>query len=79
MGKEIGTSIPSLSEALIFFDQKGFGVKDSKAFFTEYSERNWRGKKGISVKNWRAKALDWMWQRQKIHPYLRTRVKLIFK
>jgi hypothetical protein len=79
MEKEIMSSIPSLSQITIFFDQKGFELKDAEAFFTEYSARQWRGRRGVMVKNWRAKALDWMWRLQKDRPYLRTKQKLIFK
>lgn len=70
-------SIPTLIQVTIFFDQKGFGDQDAEAFFNEYSDRSWKGKKGILVKNWRAKALDWMWRRQKKWAYLRSKSKLM--
>ncbi|WP_118194284.1 hypothetical protein [Albibacterium indicum] len=69
--------IPKLLEIKIFFDQKGFETHDAIAFFDEYSERNWKGRRGVWVKNWRAKALDWMWQRQRTRPYLRSKSKLM--
>ncbi len=59
--KEIANiQIPTLIQVTIFFDQKGFGNKDAEAFFNEYSIRNWKGSRGITVKNWRTKALDLM-------------------
>ncbi|MET4082981.1 hypothetical protein ABIB40_002948 [Pedobacter sp. UYP30] len=70
---------PSFFQINIFFDQKGFDLKDAKAFYDEYSGRGWRGRRGITVKNWRAKALDWMWRLQKDRPYLRAKEKLMFK
>lgn len=69
--------IPTLIQVTIFFDQKGFGCKESEAFFNEYSNRNWKGMRGILVKNWRAKALDWMWEKQKNLAYLRSKSKLM--
>lgn len=69
--------IPSFLEITIFFDQKGFELKYAQTFFDEYSGRKWTGRRGIPVKNWRAKALDWMWRLQKNRPYLRTKVKLM--
>lgn len=76
MENQIG-NIPSFLEVEIFFDQKGFKAKDAIAFFDDYSERNWKGRRGVLVKNWRAKALDWMWQRQRTRPYLRSKSKLM--
>ena len=70
-------NIPCFVQVSIFFDQKGFGLQDAETFFKEYSARNWTGTKGIAVKNWRAKALDWMWRRQKNRPYLRSKSKLM--
>jgi len=69
--------IPSFLEITIFFDQKGFELKYAEIFFDEYSGRKWTGRRGIAVKNWRAKALDWMWRLQKDRPYLRTKAKLM--
>lgn len=79
MIKETSAGRPSIHQATIYFIQKGFEVKDAEQFYKEYSIRNWTGSKGIPVKNWRAKALDWMWQRQRTRPYLRTKAKLIFR
>ena len=36
----IVNTIPSLLQITIFFDQKGFELKDAEAFFTEYVLRN---------------------------------------
>lgn len=69
--------IPTLFEVNIFFSQKGFREESAETFFSEYSERNWKGRRGIEVENWRAKALDWMWQRQRTRPYLRSKSKLM--
>lgn len=77
MKDALSIQIPTLIQVTIFFDQKGFGDQDAKAFFTEYSDRSWKGKRGIMVKNWRAKALDWMWKRQKNLAYLRSKSKLM--
>ncbi|MGB4398910.1 MAG: hypothetical protein WBJ10_06035 [Daejeonella sp.] len=76
MIKEPLVAKPTIHQATIYFIQKGFEAIDAEQFFREYSNRNWKGSKGIPVKNWRAKALDWMWQRQRICPYLRTKAKL---
>ena len=77
MIKEPTSAKPSISQITIYFDQKGFEAKEVEDFFNEYNSRNWKGSKGIPVKNWRAKALDWMWQKQKTNPYLRSKAKLI--
>lgn len=67
---------PLFVQVKIYFDQKGFEIEEAQQFFNEYSERDWKGKRGVPVKSWRAKALDWMWQKQKGKPYLRSRAKL---
>lgn len=77
MGGNEEPEIPTLFEVIVFFDQKGFEVKFAENFFYEYSKRNWKGKRGVQVKNWRAKALDWMWQRQRTRPYLYSKSKLM--
>jgi len=77
MKEIVNIQVPTLIQVYIFFDQKGFGSKEAEAFFNEYSIRNWKGRRGIMVKNWRAKALDWMWKRQKNLAYLRSKSKLI--
>lgn len=77
MNDAINIKIPTLIQVTIFFDQKGFGCKEAETFFNEYSIRDWKGKRGILVKNWRAKALDWMWKRQKNLAYLRSKSKLM--
>ena len=79
MIKETSVDKPSIREATIYFIQKGFEANDAEQFYSEYSERNWTGSKSVPVKNWRAKALDWMWQRQRLRPYLRSKAKLILK
>jgi len=70
---------PPFFQVIIYFDHKGFELKDAETFFNAYNQRSWKGKKGIPVKNWRTKALDWMWQRQKNRPYLRTKSRLMLK
>lgn len=77
MGENKESEIPIFFEVTVFFDQKGLGEKFAEDFFTEYSKRNWKGRRGVQVTNWRAKALDWMWQRQRNRPYLRSKSKLI--
>ena len=77
MEQILKSHIPSFLEITIFFDQKGFELKYAEIFFHEYSCRKWTGRRGITVKNWRAKALDWMWRLQKDRPYLRTKAKLM--
>ncbi|TCK80913.1 hypothetical protein [Albibacterium bauzanense] len=77
VAKNSNTDIPCFVQVTIFFDQKGFGHEDAESFFKEYSARHWTGTKGIPVKNWRGKALDWMWRRQKNRPYLRSKSKLM--
>ncbi|HXH99318.1 MAG TPA: hypothetical protein VNI52_03550 [Sphingobacteriaceae bacterium] len=76
MGQTWTTDKPSFIQIAIYFDQKGFEANDAEEFFKEYDDRSWKGLKGIPVKNWRAKALDWMWQKQKASGYLRSRSKL---
>lgn len=79
MEKPSTNLIPSFLQINIFFDQKGFELQYAKAFFDEYNSREWKGRRGIIVKNWRAKALDWMWRLQKDRPYLRTKAKLLIQ
>lgn len=79
MIKNSSVAKPSIHQTTIYFNQKGFESKDAEEFFKEYETRNWTGSKGIAVKSWRAKALDWMWQRQRTHPYLRSKARLILK
>lgn len=77
MESNLKKNIPTLLQITIFFDQKGFELKDAEAFYNEYCSREWKGGRGVIVKNWRAKALDWMWRLQKKRPYLRSKAKLM--
>jgi hypothetical protein len=70
--------VPSKLEVEIYFSQKGFEDTDAEQFFDVFSAQNWTGKQGALIKNWRAKALDWMWQKQKSSPYLRSKLKADF-
>jgi len=68
--------VPTVLEVEIYFNQKGFEFSDAKLFFEIYESHDWKGSKGSQVKNWRAKALEWMWQKQKESSYQRSKSKL---
>ncbi|HTN19782.1 MAG TPA: hypothetical protein VL125_04870 [Pelobium sp.] len=65
-------------EVQIYFIQKGFEKEDAETFFKEFKKRQWLNKKGKSLMNWRAKASERMWVKQKDNPYLRSKAKLLF-
>ena len=69
--------IPTPSQVQIYFDQKGFNEEEANRFYQFFDLSKWVGKKGAPIKNWRTKALEWMWQIQKNHPYQRSKAKMI--
>ena len=69
--------IPTYSEVQIYFDQKGFNKDEANSFYRFYCLSNWVGKKGAPIKNWRTKALEWMWRLQKNNPYQRSKARMI--
>ncbi len=69
---------PTILEVQIYFDQKGFEKEDALAFFTYFKKRKWLNLKGKPIKNWRAKATERMWLKQRDNPYLRSKAKLLF-
>jgi hypothetical protein len=70
---------PNLREIEIYFIQKGFEREDAKSFFTEFEKENWQNSKGKPLLNWRAKANERMWQKQRNNSYLRSKAILFFK
>ncbi|MDA9555667.1 hypothetical protein N9R54_05465 [Pelobium sp.] len=69
---------PTLKEVKIYFDQKGFEEGDAESFFKEFQKKNWQNSKGKPLVNWRAKANDRMWLKQKYNSYLRSKATLMF-
>ena len=69
---------PTILEVRIYFNQKGFEKKDADAFFTDFKKREWLNSKDKPIKNWRVKATERMWLKQKDNPYLRSKAKLLF-
>ncbi len=69
---------PTILEVQIYFNQKGFEKEDAEAFFTDLKKRKWLNSKGKPIKNWRAKATERMWLKQKDNSYLRSKAKLLF-
>lgn len=70
--------IPTLIEVQIYFSQKGFEKEDAEKFFHEFKKRKWLNLKGKPIQNWRARASEQMWLKQKDNPYLRSKAKLLF-
>ena len=70
--------IPTFIEVQIYFNQKGFEMEDAEEFFKEFKKRKFLNKKSEPIKNWRAKASERMWLKQKYNPYLRSKAKLLF-
>lgn len=70
--------IPTLTEVQIYFNQKGFEKKDAEEFFNYFKKKKWLTLKGKPIKNWRVKATERMWLKQKDNPYLRSKAKLLF-
>ncbi|MBU1372643.1 MAG: hypothetical protein KKG25_08305 [Bacteroidetes bacterium] len=69
---------PTMKEVIIYFNQKGFENEDTELFFKEFNKKNWQNSKGRPLNNWRAKANDRMWKKQKNNPYLRSKGTLMF-
>ena len=69
--------IPTHSQVRIYFDQKGFNEAEANSFYDFFDLSKWVGKKGAPIKNWRTKALEWMWKLQENHPYQRSKAKMI--
>lgn len=69
---------PTLREVKIYFGQKGFEEEDAESFFKEFQKKNWQNSKGKPLMNWRAKACERMWRKQKDNPYLRSKQTLLF-
>lgn len=74
----INEDSPTLKEVKIYFDQKGFEEGDAKSFFKEFHKKNWQNSKGKPLGNWRAKANERMWLKQKDNSYLRSKATLMF-
>ena len=71
--------IPTPFQVDIYFDQKGFYEAEANSFYIFYNSRNWVGKKSFLIMKWRVKALEWMWNLQKNHPYQRSKGKIFRK
>jgi hypothetical protein len=78
MMKVIDLQKPTIKEVIIYFDQKGFEEQEAVSFHKEYEMKKWLNSKGKFLKNWRAKANERMWHKQKDNPYLRSKARLLF-
>jgi mannosyltransferase OCH1-like enzyme len=66
---------PPWHHVQIYFDQKGFSEAEAHRFFDHYDQRSWTTKTGAAVKNWKAAALEWIWQVLQSSSYQRGKSK----
>ncbi len=61
-----GTEVPPLLDHVkIIFDQQDLQEKDAIEFFDHFEERGWQTKTGVSIKNWKQVADQWIWDLKK--------------
>lgn len=58
----MGHEVPPLFKFVeIYFLQKDRTTEDALAFFRFYELRDWKGPSGITSRNWKTLACDWIW------------------
>lgn len=71
-----GNDMPPISAHVkIYFSQKGMTEAEADAFFNEYHKRHWKSAQGTPVKNWKAMASDWIFDKKQ-YKRLRQRKSL---
>ncbi|SFU14169.1 hypothetical protein SAMN04489724_4326 [Algoriphagus locisalis] len=61
-----GTEVPPLLDHVkIVFDQQELGEKEAVEFFDHFEESGWKTKTGVSIKNWKQVADQWIWNLKK--------------
>lgn len=55
---------PDKSQVVVYFLEKGDTEKSASEFFKEYSEKNWKNKRGTTIKNWKVHAWAWIWDKR---------------
>ena len=61
-----GTEVPPLLDhVIIVFGQQDLQDKDAIEFFDHFEERGWLTKTGVSIKNWKQVADQWIWDIKK--------------
>jgi len=60
MGKAIP---PTLEIVLIFFLQRNESENEANVFFDFYAENGWTNIRGSNVRDWKVKAIDWIWKK----------------
>ena len=60
---------PDFRTVWIYFSQKGKTEADAKAFFAYYGKTKWKMKRGVSVRNWKTIANNWIWEHREKRPF----------
>lgn len=62
MSSGLGKAIPPIYEhVLIYFLTAGCNERVAKEFYHTYQYRDWKNRKGKTIKDWKMHAWHWIW------------------
>ena len=53
---------PAMLHVEIYFYQKGAPNREAALFYATYEQIKWKNESGVSIKNWKVAANEWIWR-----------------
>ncbi len=55
---------PDKSQVIIYFLEKGLDEKKANDFFSEYTLKEWKNRRGLPIRNWKVHAWEHIWSKK---------------